>query len=114
MNSLKPCPCGKVPKEMLVENYAVSGSKVMAVASCCMRWPVPFFIGYKRVSIEQAQKMAEAAWNEAPRGDKPTKVIANDAIRGIIEQAHMAGQADAGVDPGYSNAQAYCTELFFK
>jgi hypothetical protein len=28
-------------------------------------------------------------------------------IRDLIEQAHMAGQADAGVDPGYSNAQAY-------
>ena len=26
----------------------------------------------------------------------------------LIENAHMAGQADAGVDPGYSNARAYC------
>ena len=44
--------------------------------------------------------------------NKPTKVIANEAIRSIIEDAHMAGQADAGVDPGYSNARAYCDCLF--
>ena len=29
-------------------------------------------------------------------------------LREIIEQAHMAGQHDAGVDAGYSNARAYC------
>lgn len=28
-------------------------------------------------------------------------------LRGRIERAHMAGQADAGVDPGYSNARVY-------
>ena len=40
------------------------------------------------------------------------KVVANDTIREIIEQAHMAGQNDAGVDPSYSNAQIYCNSLF--
>jgi len=29
-----------------------------------------------------------------------------------IEQAHMAGQFDAGVDPSYSNARAYFDEKF--
>ncbi len=28
-----------------------------------------------------------------------------------LAQAHMAGQADAGVDPSYSNAQAYVREI---
>ncbi len=32
----------------------------------------------------------------------------------VAENAHMAGQADAGVDPGYSNARAYCSNLFNK
>jgi len=40
------------------------------------------------------------------------KVIANKTIREIIEDAHQAGQADAGVDPSYNNAQAYCDKLF--
>ena len=32
-------------------------------------------------------------------------------IEKAIGNAHMAGQADAGVDPGYSNARAYCIEI---
>ena len=32
-------------------------------------------------------------------------------IRQALEQAHMAGQADAGVDPGYSNAQTYAKSV---
>lgn len=31
--------------------------------------------------------------------------------RELIEAAHMAGQADAGVDPSASNAQSYIAEL---
>ena len=34
-------------------------------------------------------------------------------LREIIEQAHMAGQKNAGVDPDYSNARAYCFEVLF-
>ena len=41
-----------------------------------------------------------------------TKVIANDVMREIVEQAHMAGQRDAGVDPSYSNARNYYDGLF--
>jgi hypothetical protein len=33
------------------------------------------------------------------------KVIVNDVIREIVEDAHMAGQANAGVDSSYSEAQ---------
>ena len=33
-------------------------------------------------------------------------------FREAVEQAHMAGQADAGVDPGYSNARAYFDETY--
>lgn len=57
-------------------------------------------------------------WNQALYiGEKgqalqTKKVVANDTIREIIEAAHMAGQANAGVDPGYSNAKAYCNNLF--
>ena len=57
-------------------------------------------------------------WNKAlDIGDHDSRqqariVIANDTIREIIEDAHQAGQADAGVDPSYSNARAYCDRLF--
>ena len=41
-----------------------------------------------------------------------TKVIINDVIQEIITVAHMAGQADAGIDPSYSSALAYCMSIF--
>jgi hypothetical protein len=34
------------------------------------------------------------------------KVVHSEVLREIVEQAHMAGQSDAGVDPSYSTAIA--------
>jgi len=31
-----------------------------------------------------------------------------------LEQAHMAGQADTGIDPSYSNAQCYTSRITSK
>ncbi len=46
-----------------------------------------------------------------PKHEK-ARVIGNDVIKRIVEQAHMAGQIDAGVDPSYSNSTAYYNDLF--
>ena len=32
-------------------------------------------------------------------------------LRDLLEQAHMAGQKNAGVDPSYSNARVYCDRI---
>ena len=40
------------------------------------------------------------------------KVVASDILREIVEQAHMAGQISAGVDPSYSIARNYYDSLF--
>ena len=40
------------------------------------------------------------------------KVVHSEVLREIVEQAHMAGQIDAGVDPSYSNARVYYDGLF--
>ena len=37
-----------------------------------------------------------------------------ERLRDVIENAHMAGQNDAGVDAGYSNARAYCNGVIDK
>ena len=34
-----------------------------------------------------------------------------EELRTMLEEAHKAGQANAGVDPGYSNAQAHVSEI---
>ena len=41
-----------------------------------------------------------------------SRIISPAELRHIVEAAHMAGQADAGVDPGYSNARDYYDEVF--
>ena len=66
----------------------------------------------KMSELEQAETALAEVWNGLPRSNYKRKVIANDMIREIIEDSHMAGQADAGVDPSYSNAQRYCDSLF--
>lgn len=40
---------------------------------------------------------------------KIPKVVINEVLSEIVTEAFMAGQADAGVDPSYSSAQAYYT-----
>jgi len=41
----------------------------------------------------------------------PTVAQMERELSGIIEEAHMAGQNDAGVDPSYSNAQRYAESV---
>jgi hypothetical protein len=36
--------------------------------------------------------------------------VGADDVREIVEQAFMAGQADAGIDPSYCRAQAYAKD----
>ncbi len=46
------------------------------------------------------------------RASQKIKVVGSDVIKEIVEQAHMAGQNNAGVDPSYSEAQIYYNQLF--
>jgi hypothetical protein len=52
----------------------------------------------------------DAQWSGADklwRKIFPSVAATHDEMIQAIEAAHMAGQADAGVDPGYSKASAY-------
>jgi hypothetical protein len=52
----------------------------------------------------------DAQWSGADklwRKIFPSVAAIHDEMNSEIEVAHMAGQADAGVDPSYSNASAY-------
>ncbi len=40
------------------------------------------------------------------------KVIMNDTLREIVEQAYIAGQSDTRLGPSYSNARAYFDRVF--
>lgn len=40
---------------------------------------------------------------------KPT--FTESEVNALIEKTHMAGQAEAGIDPSYSNARCYAKQL---
>jgi len=56
----------------------------------------------------------DAQWNGAKELHRklfPSTAALEDEQRGLVEEAHQAGQSDAGVDPSYSNAQVYASEI---
>ena len=80
LNALLCCPyCGN-PAEY------VQGTDSQADAIYCTECPV----GVEHSGMSFAA--LATVWNGLPRENaKPIKVIANDVVREIIEQAHMAG-----------------------
>jgi len=66
--TLKPCPCGKVPETM--EPYSIPGRSFMRAAPeprCC-GWSFQFHAQPWPNNREEAVRLAEEAWNAAPRG----------------------------------------------
>ena len=74
--SLKPCPCGKVPTELVVVKSSYKWST--AVPNCCGEWMYEFRVdgatakGPKQsfvINNNTHIELANAAWNNMPRGD---------------------------------------------
>ena len=66
---LKPCPCGKTPNKLGL-NYNGQGSKwAVAYGDCCNEWMIEFRTYYKPLDSDECIKLAEEAWNNAPRAD---------------------------------------------
>ena len=62
---LKPCPCGKVPKMLMIQCQERAKYGQMT-GDCCGEWTIEFKNGYesdKQVSLNKAVE----AWNGAPR-----------------------------------------------
>ena len=64
--TLAPCPCGKVPNSLTIvpedREYA------FALGACCGEWHVKFRTNYKPLHSPECMALAQAAWNDAPRG----------------------------------------------
>lgn len=63
---LKPCPCGVVPR-MLMINCADRAKYGQMTGDCCGEWTVDFKNGYAS-DKQVTQLKAVTAWNDAPRG----------------------------------------------
>lgn len=88
---LKPCPCGKTPKEVLI--YGEDRDKwAFAYGDCCGDWHVEFRMHYLNVGSKEARKLAAEAWNEAPRTDKsPREERLEKALLAIMSAAQEGG-----------------------
>lgn len=63
---LKPCPCGRVPEELDIDQ-SITSRRYTAEPSCCHGWMVEFFSPTEH--YDELSKLATAAWNAAPRGE---------------------------------------------
>jgi hypothetical protein len=65
MDKLKPCPCGKTPKEL--SGVPLGGGEKWAwvCGDCCGEWGIEARLQY--AGGEKAKRLAADAWNDAPR-----------------------------------------------
>lgn len=125
---LKPCPCGKVPSKLILEEgatckYAYCGG------NCCGAWLVEFPTGYAHVSSYAAMELAIPAWNGAMRKELPTPErlaralwncsrlrhgnfttrefmrLCEEVLRAEMENADRGGTAESGCSATESSAR---------
>jgi hypothetical protein len=66
METLKPCPCGKVPELLVIPE----GTKwAQTYGNCCGEWTIEFRSQCKEG--DELMALAIEAWNAAPRGEQP-------------------------------------------
>ena len=71
MSELKPCPCGKVPESLYIEQgdtyyrYVITGDG----GGCCGEWSIEFKVEPRSLSpdSDEFEKQTAEAWNAAPR-----------------------------------------------
>ena len=66
---LKPCPCGKTPTRLCIEE-GYSCKYAWASGDCCGEWSVEFRTGYHNADSDECYALAVEAWNRKPRGCK--------------------------------------------
>lgn len=81
-DKLKPCPCGKTPTKLVLEEGATS-KYAYCGGNCCGSWLVEFPTGYAHVSSYAAMEMAIPAWNGARRNDDELRAE-NERIRAVL------------------------------
>jgi hypothetical protein len=68
-DELKPCPCGKIPKELGITDAGQGGKWAQVMGDCCGEWTIEFRTMYEALDSSECMKLATDAWNEAPRAN---------------------------------------------
>jgi len=64
---LKRCPCGQIPKNLILSESASSPKYANVSGDCCQYWEVEFRTEFHSINFEEEKKWAIEAWNDAPR-----------------------------------------------
>lgn len=68
MTELARCPCGQVPRNLIIDGDTDRPKWARCCGSCCYEWWLEYRNQYHDLSSDDALRIAEKAWNEAPRG----------------------------------------------
>ena len=66
-SELLPCPCGKVPESLCIQDDSMAGKWCVVSGSCCGEWATEFRANYAAVDSDECKELARKAWNAAPR-----------------------------------------------
>ncbi len=66
-DELAPCPCGEIPKKLIVDGPEIYKSRAMVSGYCCGEWHIEFRTYYEPLGSEKIMRLAREAWNAAPR-----------------------------------------------
>ena len=67
MNELATCPCGKVPPDLFTVDSGQGGKWALVYGSCCSEWHIEFRTDYNDPGSAEYKRLAQEAWNAAPR-----------------------------------------------
>ena len=67
---LAACPCGKVPTAIVVMDSGQGEKWASAVPNCCGMWMIEFRTKYLDQETAEFIRLAEDAWNNAPRAER--------------------------------------------
>jgi len=85
MSKLNPCPCGKTPETLCIENGTTSTYKYAWVSgSCCSEWSTEFRTNYEKPYGVEYMNLAREAWNRATRPEP--QVTEKPFTKEVMEQ----------------------------
>jgi len=70
MSDLKPCPCGKVPVNLVTISDHDKPKWAFVEGDCCGSWATEFRNDNLSFTSDESIARAKIAWNNAPRGEK--------------------------------------------
>lgn len=74
MSELKICPCGKIPRNLLINGLDYSKWAYVS-GDCCGIWEVEYRNNYHKLDSTEAMEAAKTEWNNA---DRANSLLKND------------------------------------